>query len=417
MIHSVEIRDNIEARNDGKKLKIVLVGYTIPNHVFQPIAAADPRPANQTVNFSWALAEALQYAGEVRSLSFIPIRDFPQAKKLIFGPRKLHNRGIRISILPFINLPVIKHLTRFGALITKACVTRPGDLIVVHGLHLPGLLFACILQLFGRATLLVLTDEQGTPKVADPFLIGLLRKLDAELSRILSFRFDLCLALSSSLYRKYGNNRPALIVPGIYSELAEHKFCQVFSRPRSGRFTVSYFGGLSAEYGVRLLIEAATLLPDDICIQFFGSGPLEAEIVERARFDKRVIWGGLLDRKGVAIEMACSDALINARPSQNRLAQMSSPSKIIEYATSGRPVITTIMSSFSEKMKHSCVPIHDETPQGVAEAIMTMKSLVPADAEAIGKSFQAAVKAECSARVVGARILDLMEELHNRASV
>ena len=104
--------------------------------------------------------------------------------------------------------------------------------------------------------------------------------------------------------------------------------------------TALYSGSLSKEYGVLDLINAFRRLPnEDYRLIICGSGDIESEIKEICKEDKRIEFMGLLKRKEVLKLQKSSTVLVNPRANNFSFTKFSFPSKIMEYMSSGTPVL------------------------------------------------------------------------------
>jgi len=104
---------------------------------------------------------------------------------------------------------------------------------------------------------------------------------------------------------------------------------------------ILYTGGLSEKYGINFLIEAFMLIDDpDIELIICGSGESEDFIKQKSTLDRRIVFKGLLKREEALKLQKSSSVLINPRQNNNNFTKFSFPSKILEYLSSGTPVIS-----------------------------------------------------------------------------
>ena len=99
-------------------------------------------------------------------------------------------------------------------------------------------------------------------------------------------------------------------------------------------------GGLTKKYGVIELLNAFERLQDENCrLVICGSGDAENDIIEASNRDRRIIFKGLLPRKEVLSLQKSSTILVNQRSNNEEYTKYSFPSKIMEYLSSGTPVV------------------------------------------------------------------------------
>lgn len=355
----------------------------------------DSSPAVQTQRFALSFARLLRGTGAtLDSFGFQPLQDYPRAKKILVGRDNFCINDLSVRSLPYINLVIAKHVTRVLSLlgITRYLISR--DCVFIHGLHLPYLLIGQICKIMNVPVGLILTDEQGIILPTDGKVRRVLKRVDGYLAKRLTRNFDIAVALSVSLAEAYMEGKPALVVPGFYDEDLENKIRSrsLVSQPTDRKFTVLYCGGLSAEYGVDLLIEAAELLPQNIEIRLFGRGPLEKSAQDASSRIAQLYYGGFIDHSAIVDELANCDATINARPFAGRLAAMSSPSKFMEYAAAAKPILSTPLPTIDREVMAKCIIMRDLTPSAIANRIGLTASMSRADLLKQGHLLQEAVR-------------------------
>jgi len=381
------------ARCDG-----ALIGYVVPNDVLDLLVRIDPSPAIQTHRFGRVLLDLLSRGYDrFDSYGFAPVQDYPIARRIWFGSDRGYVGGQTLETMPFVNLMLLKHVTRFGALLARYGQLSRYGVAVIHGLHLPNLLFAQLLRRAGVRIVLVLTDPQGVILPTDGALRCGLKRIDRRLSRLLASRFDAVIALSPALSETYAPGRPALFLPGIYDETLERRVAEHRTSSRQdGMFRVVYFGGLTREYGIAALLDTLPLLAPNIEVRLFGRGELEGRIADATQRHPNLVWGGLVDQARLIREMVDCDLLINPRPAGGHVAGLSSPSKLIEFAASGRPVLTTRLPSLPPALLAAVLPIDDESPAGIAAAIHAAAAMDRTERDRLGARFQQQVRTDYS---------------------
>lgn len=371
---------------------VLLLGFTLPDADACALFEVDALPAVQTHKFAWSFARALRHAhGELRLLSASPVQNYPIVPRLVFRAADFQSEGVQGRSLGFINLVVLKHITRFLSCIAslpRIARWRVCD-VYIHGAHTPFLLFGLILRVAGRRVVPVLTDPPGIVLPTDGRLSRVLKRIDRYLVEALVTRCSAVVALAPALTRIYNGNLPTLVAPGILNREWIEQIEAARGRaagngqpipPERRRRRVLYAGGLSAAYGVDLLLDVAALMPD-VDFVFLGKGDqLEAIFATPHR---NVRYDGFVGLRDLAAAMIDADILINPRPSQRGFAVQSFPSKLIEYLASGRPVLTTRIASIPDEIAECFHYIDDESAAGIAEAIRRLLAFpVLADARA-----------------------------------
>lgn len=387
----------------------VLLGFTIPDQTAAELFELDPSPAVQTHRFAWSLARSLRAAfGEVRLLSAAPVQSWPLAGRIVFRRRTFEQDGIDGVAVGFVNLIALKHLTRFFSALreTHTLLSRwRVDTVFIHGVHSPWLLYGRLLRMFGCRSVAVLTDPPGVILPTDGRLGRLLKRVDRWIIGQLVSQMSAVVALAPDLAADYRGSGPTLVFPGILGRqwLDQVELARRAPRPH-GPLTVLYAGGVSAAYGVDRLIEAARLLPN-VRFTILGRGDQVARIMSDQ--PSNVVYGGFVPPAELAPHVLEADILINPRPSDADFARNSFPSKLLEYAAAGRPVLTTRIRSIPDSLRPYFNYIDDESPEGIARAIQSLAETPAPDRLAAAERARTEVISEYSEDAVGRRLATL----------
>jgi glycosyltransferase involved in cell wall biosynthesis len=394
-----------------KKYNVVWIGFAVPDEIAKMAFNLDPIPAIQTHKFGWSFARCLRHAfGEINLISSCPVQNFPLVNKLLFRSQKFSfNKFSGISLF-FINIIILKHVSRFLSCIffmSKPLLSGKFNLIFIHGLHSPYLLFARLSQFFGCKVIVVLTDMPGLILPTDNFIARILKKIDAVIIRFILTNVDAVISLTTSLSDRYTPFKPVLVFPGILdSTLSQCDISPLSFANRQAPFVISYAGGLSKLYGVDRLLDAILLIDSNIKleIRFYGKGDQVTRIKEVAKFDSRVVYCGYVESNHLFSMLCRSDALINPRPSHESFSQMSFPSKLIEYLSTGRPVLTTRIISIPRDMTELFLYIENEEPEGIKNAIMNLINIPHEELSERGATARDFIVGNYSESVIGNKI-------------
>lgn len=405
-----------------KKINVLWLGFAVPNSMAKALFALDPLPAIQTHKFGWGFARVLRCAfGNVFLASSCPVQNYPLVGRVIFHREVFASDGIHGILLGFINVLLLKHITRFLACFTTvAALVRQKriDWIFLHGVHSPYLFFGLLASFAGRHMVVVLTDPPGVVQATDGRIARWLKRSDVWLVKQMLRRADAVLALAPDLASQLAPGRPALVFPGILESKLDLAYFlsneSTFKTDSSRYFTVLYAGGLSAAYGVDRLVEAVLGLEDKILVRLklFGRGDQEDRVRELSATNSRIFYGGFVDTVTLIPELRDADLLINPRPTTESFASLSFPSKLIEYLATGRPVLTTRITSIPEHLKDHYYFIEDETVQGIRDAIKAVMQLPSLERQAKGLAAQRFAQSEFSEEALGKKISDFIKSLN-----
>lgn len=391
----------------------LLIGFTLPHEIAERIYELDTLPAIQTTKFAWNFVDAISTRfATVRLLSFSSVQSFPRGRQIIFYSFPFSRGQASGQHLGFVNLLVLKHLSRLFQLFVRArqdVLTQKPDVVFIHGVHSPLLIFGAYLVRKGFCVVPVLTDPPGVMLPTDTFLARALKHLDSALVRGLLSKSTGVISLSDDLAHQLGKGLPKLVFPGITNnDLPEQLLPKLTSASLNAAPEVIYAGTISASYGVRQLIEAARLLPQ-VRFSLYGSGDLIDEIISTQL--PNVILHGFVPHEDMLSRLKDATLLVNCRPSDDHVAAMSFPSKLIEYAVSGVPVLTTLLPSIPLNLRDAFFYVGEETGQGFANAIMEALSTSPADLKAQGNKARGLVVKNYSKTAIGAAVFDFIRSI------
>ena len=347
-------------------MTIVFLGFSLPASHQEKLNRYDTHPHFATFNFSQSLIRCLLLTGNpLHIFSFYEIRNFPDSRKLFFGFRRVYDNNLTFNILPFVNLLLLKHITRLFALIFNPFILYKclsSSLVVVHGTHTPYLLFALLISLFNKRTVLILTDEHGYElrNCANP-VKSFLMKLDIFFMRALIHSFDKHICLNSSFAAEFSLSN-YVVFPGISSsDVIESAYNYIdsistdllpASFSSSYPFVLTFAGNLTSDNGIPLLIKILPFLSDlNVKLNIIGKGALLDLLQKKSSEFSFVTLQQDLSRREILDIMTRSHLLLHPRPTDSPVTRFSFPSKLIEYISTGTPVLSTQLKSIPSDLR------------------------------------------------------------------
>lgn len=401
------------------KANVLLLGFTVPASIGRSLPQLDDQPAIQTFKFGWSLARAIKSGvGEVFLASSVPIQNFPRGRKILFKGGRFEEGGIEGLMLGFVNILLLKHVTRLFACLVRLPLEirrRRIGWIVLHGVHTPFLLFGLLARMSGIRLLVMLTDPAGVILPTDGALTRALKRCDASFIRWLVKRADGYMCLSPAMVESFRLSKPSICFPGILNSEFQKAVAatEQAAGKGAGQRTILYAGGLTSAYGVDSLIEAVKSIDSpDVRLVLYGRGDQQANIADLASRDARFRYGGYVGDDELVPALLAADVLVNPRPAAKRFAVLSFPSKLIEYLATGRPVLSTRIASIPASLAPYFNFVEKEGADGIREALLLLLRATGGFEDKASKGRQVVVK-ELSEEAVGKKIFDLIEEVAN----
>jgi glycosyltransferase involved in cell wall biosynthesis len=404
--------------------RLVIVGGTVPQEVMDILMKVDPVPQVQTYKTSWALVRGLETAGQVVDLiSTVPMFEYPKTKWIWVGYRKWdRGNGSDNWILPFINILGWKHLTRFLSCVVFLfwwCIKhrkqkRHVMLYNILSSHMYAVLFV---RLFFRIkTSDLVLDFPGLCLPPEPWWRSMVRPIDRGLIYHAMRSVDGLIVLTREMAKDRAPKLPMIVMEGILSlEMEKLAKTQPAPAERPKEFIVYYAGSLGRAWGVPLVLDAFKLLPGDDCrLWLFGRGDLEGEVRRCAQEDPRICYPGkLVSTEELFQRSQEATVLINPRPAAASFSRYSFPSKVLEYMTSGRPVLTTRLSSMPKEYAPFLLYIDEETPEALAAQLQRLREIPSEQLDELGRQSREFVLQEKTYQPQGKKIMDFIHYINS----
>lgn len=329
--------------------------------------------------FQASLTRAVNDAGlpVTQVFSVEPVPSFPRAWRLIgrSGPREV--AGLRVRLIPFLNLQPFKALTAgLGvamAIIAWAWRHRHRDRII-HVFNMtmpPGVFVWAAARLTGsRVTVSALDVWKPGTLVPDT----LLWRLDFRMQRWLLPRFDGLMVVSPVIAEELMPGRRVCVLEGGVDGARFKMAPKAHAEAGAERFRVVLSGSLADFNGVELALAALSHLPSDVELVVAGAGPLANLVRERAVTDPRVNFRGFLSFDEVLALYGTADLLLNVRLTKTIDTRYFFPSKLMELLASGTPVLSTCTGQVESEYGHVLYLLRDETPTALAAKITEIRA-------------------------------------------
>lgn len=377
-----------------------------------PLSLADH---NLNRNLILGLVEAT--GTPVTLVNNTPIPNYPNYPKIIFKKQSWqHTEGSQDINCGFINLPVVKHLSR--AITTfrgiKKAVKAAGNepvLLLTYDLHLG----ACLAIRRAKRTFPNLRTFLFMPDVPNVVLqastggsITRSAKLRAAIKMKFISQFDSYGFIAKALADVVDTtNKPYTVIEGIYNN---HQ--PPLAAPTTDKKVIFYSGQLNPAYGMENLLEAFVKLYQDhpdhelwLC----GSGRLTDKIRELEKQCPGIRYFGYVDGNRVRQLQAEATVLINPRQNTDAFTKFSFPSKTMEYLASGKPVIGYKLDGIPAEYDPYIQYVADNSIEALLDKLLEICDLPETERNAIGQRSRAFILENKNPKAMCRRITALWE--------
>ena len=205
------------------------------------------------------------------------------------------------------------------------------------------------------------------------------------------------------------SNKPSIVIEG-FADLGLSDV-SIDIDDKYDKFVCMYTGGLDIAYGLDYLIKGFLKadIPDSE-LHIYGAGSYSEEIERIAEKNKKVLYLGTKDNSIIVNEQMKATLLINPRYSDSVFTRYSFPSKNMEYAASGTPMLTTNLPGMPFEYHDHVFLLEDETPTGMANKLKDISSFSKQELYSFGVSTKNWVlnNKNCKAQVL--KIISFIEQ-------
>lgn len=245
--------------------------------------------------------------------------------------------------LPFINLPIYKHISKYFSYkrkLIKKLKKVNGDHIIIGYSITPSITrtikkakkkFNNVKAILIVPDLVEYMNTSSQKGFKDISSVQKARYKDLEY-------VDGLIVLTEPMMDKIPFKKPFRVIEGIMpaDDNTSHKDNDIQIK----RY-LTYTGGLNIAYGIGHLLEEFDKIDNpSVKLVLCGSGDAEHLIKEYADKNKNIIYKGLVSQEEARKIQSESLLLINPRRADGEFTKYSFPSKLLEYLTTSRPIIS-----------------------------------------------------------------------------
>lgn len=326
----------------------------------------------------WNILEGLNnnFSGNMNILNSIYIGDFPLTYKKLWiktFPFTIDGNDSAINV-GFMNLIFIKHFTRYYSLrkkIKQWCIDGNTEKVVLaYALTNVNLWCFKYIKKINPSikTCIIVPDlpEYMSTSNKKKTIYSFLKKISVQKIYKDSQYIDKFIYITESMREKFPS-KPYIVIEGIANfnneveidkKVHEHKI-------------IMYSGTLNEKYGILNLLKAFNKIDNSTYrLVICGDGDSKDKVIEASQNDNRIVYKGLLPRNEVLKIQREATALINPRMNVEDFCKYSFPSKILEYLSSGVPVIGYKLAGVPSEYDDFIYYIEENTTQSMSKKII-----------------------------------------------
>lgn len=220
------------------------------------------------------------------------------------------------------------------------------------------------------------------------------------------FQFDFYIPLTESL-NAFANvkEKPYCIVEG-FADSLDTKISKVHDN------YIMYAGGVYERFGVKNLVDAFIKINNpNIELWIFGEGTYVSKIQEINKIYSNIKYKGCVSPEEVVKIEKKAKLLVNPRPTKEKYAKYSFPSKTMEYLLSGTPVCSTKLPGIPIEYYDYLYMFYDDNVNAIAQGLTSMLSCTDEQLNLIGKKGHDFVLKEKNNIVMAKKIISMCKSI------
>ena len=173
---------------------------------------------------------------------------------------------------------------------------------------------------------------------------------------------------------------------------------------------IVYAGMIEEKYGVLDLVKAFMQIENpEWTLELFGSGSSLGDIEKLSRQDSRIHIRGMVSNDKVIEEQKEAELLVNPRNDSHKFTKYSFPSKVIEYMSSGTPMMGYKLSGMPDEYESFFYKI-DEGKNGMKNTLQRVMNLSSEERIVKGEKALQFIIQEKSAKQQCKKMIDLIND-------
>jgi hypothetical protein len=315
--------------------------------------------------------------------SLQPRASFPQNRKIFYKGRKIsHKKGIYIYTIPFVNIVILKtfccFVIEFFHIINWTIKNRNKDrFIIVYNTYTPPLPFVYLMGKLTKSKSVAILYDLGMPPKQlklNLFKRSIYRCVEWSAKYFIPM-IDGRIVINDAVGQDYGQGKHYILIDGGIGDSVINRLFSVCERENRKETFFLFAGLISPINGTRLIGEVLKINKNPLIKILFAGNGHDLEYIKLLQSsDNRVNYVGNLNLDELFYLYENVDVLLNLRITDKSVKYLF-PSKILEYLTIGKLVVSTSVGHISRKYGKFCRILPENTPQALSEEMNYLTTL------------------------------------------
>lgn len=375
--------------------KILFIGYGVNKEIVSTLSGSSVAGNKMQLN---VLDSMKKYVKEIHSITIYPLATFPREKKVHIKSDKIDlGIGLESVRVGFWNLPLIKQTSQIVAVYraAKKYIKKNRDAVIFTFNMYPqvGVPAMKLQKKYGCKVVPLLADLPIDDDYARKGISGILRKIFDGQTKKSILKADKLIVLNKNARDLFAPNTEYCVVEGginpqefeTLKKDSQSPMTKGNKEQENGEKNIVYGGSLQEYSGIKQLAECMELLEDDrVVLDIYGDGALR-EYLEKYPSEKVRYHGKVTNQEMLKIQQNAW-LLVNPRPVDDAIAQVTFPSKMFEYLMSGVPVLATRLNGFLPEYEDKLFLAENNSKEELAEKINKIAKMNNEELKTMAKS-------------------------------
>lgn len=361
-----------------EKMKIIFVGYAVNQESIAAYSGISVAGNKMQINLLKNLYKMKDV--DLHVITIRPVATFPTDKKVFYSSVKEKVFAeVEAQEIGFANFPIVKQISQIRSVekaiedALKQYGTKYTILLTFNMFPQIGIPAVRAMKKYDVKLVSLLADLPIDDAASRNIFSSFLRSMFDESTKRTIRMLEHAIVLNKYAIERYAPCADYIVIDGGVDEETIAKFHPTFTAEKKRTRNMVYGGSLNLYSGVIRLAKCMKHIPDeDIILDIYGAGDGEKELKRLAQTDHRIRIHGRIDNLVMLQKQREAYLLVNPRPIDDPISEVTFPSKIFEYMLSGTPVLSTRLNGFSDEYNGKILFFEGQGEEDMALSIINV---------------------------------------------